>query len=129
MMCDHLRDPADEPGHGDREENPSSLRSGATKLFEAVSERARVLWRRARSTAKRSRVVTDAYRRGGGLYHRLRLRGVVDRRGADGMDPANVVWIFGSGRSGSTWLRRMLGGMPGHRIWEGQLGGGLGGGC
>jgi hypothetical protein len=32
--------------------------------------------------------------------------------------PENVVWIFGSGRSGSTWLRSMMAEMEGHRVWE-----------
>ena len=49
----------------------------------------------------------------------------MDRRGADGVDPANVVWIFGSGRSGSTWLRRMMAEMPGHRVWEEPMVGAL----
>ncbi len=87
------------------------------QLFEAVAGR-------ARRAAKRSRLLTDAYRRGGGLYHRLRMGGVVDRRDG-GVDPANVVWIFGSGRSGSTWLRRMMGEMPGHRVWEEPMVGAL----
>ena len=32
--------------------------------------------------------------------------------------PENIVWIFGSGRSGSTWLRSMMGEMERHRVWE-----------
>ena len=32
--------------------------------------------------------------------------------------PENVVWIFGSGRSGSTWLRSMMSEMERHRVWE-----------
>jgi hypothetical protein len=35
-----------------------------------------------------------------------------------GVDPARMVWIFGSGRSGSTWLRSMMAEMGGHRVWE-----------
>ena len=94
-------------------------------MFEAVADGARGLWRRARLTAKRSRVLTNAYRRAGAFYHRLRVRGAVDRRGAGGVDPAKVVWIFGSGRSGSTWLRQMMGEMPGHRVWEEPMVGAL----
>jgi len=30
----------------------------------------------------------------------------------------NLVWIFGSGRSGSTWLRSMMSDMARHRFWE-----------
>ncbi len=86
--------------------------------------RARELWRKARGAAKRSPALADAYRRAGGLYHRLRVGGVAKRR-AGGVDPANLVWIFGSGRSGSTWLRRMMGEMPGHRVWEEPMVGAL----
>jgi hypothetical protein len=35
-----------------------------------------------------------------------------------GVDPTNIVWIFGSGRSGSTWLSRMLAELPRHKVWE-----------
>lgn len=38
-----------------------------------------------------------------------------------GVRPKNVVWIFGSGRSGSTWLRSMMGEMNRHRVWEEPL--------
>jgi len=38
-----------------------------------------------------------------------------------GVDPARMVWIFGSGRSGSTWLRSMMGEMEGHLVWEEPL--------
>ena len=93
-------------------------------MFRTVAGRARGLWLKARLAAKRSSVLTDAYRDGKGLYHRLRMRGVVDRR-AGGVDPACLVWIFGSGRSGSTWLRRMMGEMPGHRVWEEPMVGAL----
>ena len=41
------------------------------------------------------------------------------------MDPASIVWIFGSGRSGSTWLRRMMGEMQGHKVWEEPMVGAL----
>jgi sulfotransferase family protein len=37
--------------------------------------------------------------------------------GAGGIDPGNIVWIFGSGRSGSTWLSSMMGDMEGHALW------------
>ena len=37
--------------------------------------------------------------------------------------PQNVVWIFGAGRSGSTWLASMMGELEGHYVWfEPQLG-------
>src|SRR5918998_5305148 len=97
---------------------------GGPRLFEGLGGWARAVWRRARATAKRSPAVAAAYRRGGEFYHRVRMRGVVGRQ-ADGVDPASLVWIFGSGRSGSTWLRRMMGEMPGHRVWEEPMVGAL----
>lgn len=35
--------------------------------------------------------------------------------------PQNLIWIFGSGRSGSTWLLRMMREMPYHRGWQEPL--------
>lgn len=34
------------------------------------------------------------------------------------VSPGNVVWIFGAGRSGTTWLRSMLTEMKGYLLWE-----------
>ena len=34
-----------------------------------------------------------------------------------GVDPKTIVWIFGSGRSGSTWLSSMMGEIEGHTLW------------
>src|SRR5215217_7704455 len=36
---------------------------------------------------------------------------------ASGINPENIVWIFGSGRSGSTWLSLMMGDIEGHALW------------
>ena len=59
----------------------------------------------------------------GGLLKRrqealLRLAGWEPAAEAPGVDPTKMIWIFGSGRSGSTWLRSMMGEMDGHRVWE-----------
>ena len=32
--------------------------------------------------------------------------------------PENIVWIFGSARTGSTWLARMMGGLSRHAWWD-----------
>lgn len=37
---------------------------------------------------------------------------------AGGVGPESMVWVFGSGRSGSTWVRSIMSEMDGHRIWE-----------
>jgi len=50
-----------------------------------------------------------------GLRGRLNGGSREDERG---LRPENLVWIFGSGRSGSTWLRSMMGEMERHRVWE-----------
>ena len=34
-----------------------------------------------------------------------------------GVNSENVVWIFGAGRSGSTWLASMMGELEGHYVW------------
>jgi len=35
----------------------------------------------------------------------------------DGVRPENVVWIFGAGRTGSTWLAAMMGELSGQTVW------------
>jgi hypothetical protein len=49
----------------------------------------------------------------------LRERLAVPRAG--GIDPGNVVWIFCSNRSGSTWLSSMMGEIEGHEVWNEPL--------
>jgi len=38
-------------------------------------------------------------------------------QGGSNIRPENIVWIFGSGRSGSTWLSSMMGDVEGHALW------------
>ena len=48
------------------------------------------------------------------------------RRGeVGGIRPENIVWIFGSARTGSTWLSRMMGELEGHTVWREPLVGAL----
>ncbi|MGI8860224.1 MAG: hypothetical protein ACR2HO_08750, partial [Rubrobacteraceae bacterium] len=52
-----------------------------------------------------------------------RARTVAEPAAGDGAQdnrvrPENMIWIFGSGRSGSTWLRSMMSDMERHRVWE-----------
>jgi len=53
------------------------------------------------------------------LFGELPSRTVVSGTGAEdsGVNPENIVWIFGSGRTGSTWLSSMLGDTEGHALW------------
>lgn len=64
------------------------------------------------------------YYRSVGLYHWARLRGSRLRSGLEGdkqergINPTNLVWIFCTARSGSTWLRSMLDELIEGAIWE-----------
>jgi hypothetical protein len=52
------------------------------------------------------------------------LQTVLARREAGeevGIRPENVVWVFGSGRTGSSWLTFMMGGLPDHTRWNEPL--------
>jgi hypothetical protein len=49
----------------------------------------------------------------------LRQRLAAPRAG--GVDPGNVVWIFCSNRSGSTWLSQVMGEIEGHEVWNEPL--------
>jgi hypothetical protein len=65
-----------------------------------------------------------------GVRAYLKLDAGVTRRGVEelrarpggeqagsGVRSENIVWIFGSGRSGSTWLSSMMGDVEGHALW------------
>jgi hypothetical protein len=52
-----------------------------------------------------------------GLEQRLAARS----SRAGGVDPEDVVWIFCSNRSGSTWLSSMMGEIEGHEVWNEPL--------
>jgi hypothetical protein len=49
-----------------------------------------------------------------GLYN-LKRR---DRPAGDGIAPERLVWIFGSARTGSTWLGAMMADLEGHAWWH-----------
>jgi LPS sulfotransferase NodH len=58
------------------------------------------------------------------LYHQVRLksaslpRGTAGNAPTEGVNPENVVWIFCTGRSGSTWLRSMIEELVTCKVWE-----------
>ncbi len=89
----------------------------------------RLSWRLERSlrnAARRSPAFATAYRRLKNRRHAMRLKIAGPRAGdGSGVDPTNMVWLFGSGRSGSTWLRSMMGEMPDHEVWEEPMAGRL----
>jgi Sulfotransferase domain len=43
--------------------------------------------------------------------------GVLAPASREAVNPENMVWIFGAGRSGSTWLASMMGELEGHHVW------------
>lgn len=47
-----------------------------------------------------------------------RLRARAEENEAGGLNPRNIVWMFSDGRSGSTWLARMVGDHAGHSVWR-----------
>jgi len=91
-------------------------------VLEAVKVRMKKLGRDLRRVAKRSRTLRQIHHRLVGKRQQasfeiaeLRAR----RAGsASNVVPENMIWIFGSGRSGSTWLRSMMEEMSNHQLWE-----------
>jgi hypothetical protein len=99
------------------------LRFPGWAMLEALRRRAAWLGRAVRSAGKRSRTLIRVYSRLIGERERAylelgRLGSRVVGRGVRDVDPASMVWIFGSGRSGSTWLRSMMDELEGARVWE-----------
>ena len=89
---------------------PDRAGVGVRKLVQALLGR----------TAK-SRTLTQSYYRLAAGYERvmskasgLWSRGVVEDAG---VKPENIVWIFGAGRTGSSWLSQMMGELRGHTVW------------
>jgi hypothetical protein len=54
--------------------------------------------------------------KGAGVWSRLLGSDPATHTG--GVDPANIIWIFCSSRSGSTWLRSMMAEVGEHKVWE-----------
>jgi hypothetical protein len=69
-------------------------------------------------TPRFKRVWRRAVRKGESLRPRA-------RRSSRGIKPENIVWIFGTGRSGSTWLGSMMEGLDGCAMWNEPLVGNL----
>jgi hypothetical protein len=83
----------------------------AVRALRRLAKRSRTL-RRIKGSLKGRR--QQAHLELAGL--RAKLAGESGPRAA--VNPEKMVWIFGSGRSGSTWLRSMMGEMGGHHVWE-----------
>ena len=94
-------------------------------MLEELMARALELGRAVRRAGKSNRTLTQSYFRLIGGRERAylelgRLRSRISGEGvrAGGIDPERMIWIFGSGRSGSTWLRSMMGERCGVKDWE-----------
>jgi Sulfotransferase domain len=48
---------------------------------------------------------------------RSKLNGSSNETGIRGVNPENIVWLFGTGRSGSTWLSSMMTELQGQAFW------------
>ena len=86
-------------------------------MLEGLRARAQGLGRAVRSVGKRSRTLTRLYSALIGQRERAHLE-LGRLRSRESIDPARMVWIFGSGRSGSTWLRSMMGELEDAGVWE-----------
>ena len=82
----------------------SGLADARADIKESPNARARQLGRIGRRLTDRARTVAEPAAGDGAQDNRVR--------------PENMIWIFGSGRSGSTWLRSMMSDMERHRVWE-----------
>jgi Sulfotransferase family len=92
---------------------------------ELAKNRARMLERTLRRVAGRSRMLKQSYH---WLVHRCRripqriLGSRARFQGEDSWEvvvkPESIIWIFGSGRSGSTWLRSMMEELDRYQTWE-----------
>jgi Sulfotransferase family len=89
-------------------------------MLSKLQARARWIWRRTsarypRLAALRRRLAAAAVRS---------VRVVAPRSAGsvasnpEGVNPANIIWIFCVARSGSTWLSGMMGELRGHKVWK-----------
>ena len=91
---------------------------------ESWQPQARKLGQALHRATDMSRMLRESYRWLIASYHEIsleiaRLRVRLGRNIRDtGVKPENMVWIFGSGRSGSTWLRSMMEDLDWHQAWE-----------
>jgi hypothetical protein len=92
-----IRNPRQEPGS-----RPNTLKISSAS--ERTSTQMRRLKQAGQRIARKSRaLIPGAWQAAG--------------EGAGGIRPENVVWIFGAGRTGSSWLSQMMGELGGHTVW------------
>jgi hypothetical protein len=86
---------------------------------------ARRAWRSFKGFVKGNTQFRKGYLQLKGRYHRARLRraglqtnSAARRARTGGINPANIIWIFCTSRSGSTWLRSMMEDLAPGETWE-----------
>jgi hypothetical protein len=94
-------------------------------MLELARVQARNLKRALGRVAGKSRTLRQIYHQLGAKYREIPMESVGPRARLGGRDaqdtgvkPENIVWIFGTGRSGSTWLRSMMEELDRHQAWE-----------
>jgi hypothetical protein len=94
-------------------------------MLESTRVRARKLGRALRRAVGRSRTLKHGYRWLRDSYREISLeitwwRARIGKKDAwdTGVKFENIIWIFGAGRSGSTWLRSMMEDLDRHQVWE-----------
>jgi sulfotransferase family protein len=100
---------------------------GYKRVLWVGQDVARGLERSLRNAAKRSPFIVKAYDELVRRYHGALLKGAAVRGRlpgggpadpAAGVNPENMIWIFSTSRSGSTWLRNMMAELKGHKAWD-----------
>ncbi len=80
-----------------------------------------------RRVAKRTPAIRKARNELVERYHKVLLKGAEVRNKlpgsapsaqTSGVNPENMIWIFCTSRSGSTWLRSMMAELGEHKVWE-----------
>jgi sulfotransferase family protein len=98
----------------------STVKAKMEWIGYTVFRRLRRLWVSVRKEERFRKAVTRV------SYHiarqRLRIKRLkVGSEGPRVIRPDNMVWIFGSGRTGSTWLSGIMGSLPRHTRWHEPL--------
>jgi hypothetical protein len=90
----------------------ASEQNGAHRLKLAGQKAAR----------RKERIVSQSHELGRIPRKLTELRAMLGRNGDEaggkGVRPENIVWIFGTGRSGNTWLSSMMGELRGCAVWS-----------
>jgi Sulfotransferase domain len=86
---------------------------GLAKPLKRAAKRSPLILRARDALVERYQ---EVLMRGAGMRSRLSGDGSSARTG--GANPENMIWIFCTSRSGSSWLRSMMAELEGHKVWE-----------